>query len=288
MFAKLLKHDWRATAGTLGILSLAALGASLLAGGALFCLTRFDEELTGMAVAGLALSMVFLCLALVAYSVAVQIIQLVRFYKSRFTDEGYLTFTLPVNSHQIFLSAFLNMLIWSVLSSVVLIVSVGLILLIGLPWDQINETMGQIQQAQITELLEEIYSFYGFKIDGTFIGFQILQIIVNSLYGIVMMLTCITVGAVAAKKHKIIAAFVAYYVISFLTGMVGNILSVGTSIDNMDHYLSSMLGSAADSMQSMYQMALQNMSLTIVWEIVLIVAGYFLSTYLMKRKLNLP
>ena len=288
MFAKLLKHDWRATAGTLGILSLAALGASLLAGGALFCLTRFDEELTGMAVAGLALSMVFLCLALAAYSVAVQIIQLVRFYKSRFTDEGYLTFTLPVNSHQIFLSAFLNMLIWSVLSSVVLIVSVGLILLIGLPWDQINETMGQIQQAQITELLEEIYSFYGFKIDGTFIGFQILQIIVNSLYGIVMMLTCITVGAVAAKKHKIIAAFVAYYVISFLTGMVGNILSVGTSIDNMDHYLSSMLGSAADSMQSMYQMALQNMSLTIVWEIVLIVAGYFLSTYLMKRKLNLP
>lgn len=288
MFAKLLKHDWRATAGTLGILSLAALGASLLAGGALFCLTHFEEELTGMAVAGLALSMVFLCLALAAYSVAVQIIQLVRFYKSRFTDEGYLTFTLPVNSHQIFLSAFLNMLIWSVLSSVVLIVSVGLILLIGLPWDQINETMGQIQQAQITELLEEIYSFYGFKIDGTFIGFQILQIIVNSLYGIVMMLTCITVGAVAAKKHKIIAAFVAYYVISFLTGMVGNILSVGTSIDNMDHYLSSMLGSAADSMQSMYQMALQNMSLTIVWEIVLIVAGYFLSTYLMKRKLNLP
>lgn len=288
MFAKLLKHDWRATAGTLGILSLAVLGVALLAGGALFCLSHFEEELTGMAVAGLALSMVFLCLALFAYAAAVQIIQLVRFYKSRFTDEGYLTFTLPVHSHHIFLSAFLNMLIWSVLSGVVLIISVGLMLLIGLPWDQINETMGQMPQAELSAILEEIYSFYGFKIDGTFIGLQILQLVVNSLYGIVMMLTCITVGAVIAKKHKIIAAFVAYYAISFLTGMVGNILSVGTSIDNMDQYLSSMLGSATDSMQGMYQMALQNMSLTIAWEIVLIVAGYFLSTHLMKRKLNLP
>lgn len=288
MFAKLLKHEWRATAGTLGILSLAALGVSLVAGGALYCLSHFEEELTGVAIAGLGLSMVFLFLALVIYPVAVQIIQLVRFYKSRFTDEGYLTFTLPVNSHQIFLSTFLNMLIWSVLASLVLIVSFGIILLIGVPWDEVHEALGMLQQGDISAIWEEIYSFYGFKMDGTYIVIQVLQILVSGLYGIVMMLTCITVGAVVAKKHKIIAAFVAYYAISFLTGMIGNILSVGTSIDNMDYYLSSALGSASDSMQAMYQMAIQNMSLTIAWEIVLIVGGYFLSTYLMKKKLNLP
>ncbi len=32
MFAKLLKHEWRATRGMLGILCLIALGASLLGG----------------------------------------------------------------------------------------------------------------------------------------------------------------------------------------------------------------------------------------------------------------
>lgn len=273
MFRKLLKHDWRATAGTLGILTLAALGVSLLGGGILYLLTCY-EELPGMAMAGLTISLVFVFLSLIGYVVAVEIIQLVRFYKSRFTDEGYLTFTLPVSSHQIFLSTVVTMLIWTMITWLVLLVCFAVILLIGIPWNE-------MPMADISEIMEYATDFYGFEMEPAYVVIQTLQVIVGCVYSIVMVLTCLTLGAVIAKKHKIIGAFVAYYVISFLTGIVSSILTVSTSIENMDIYLSS-------QSDAFYQATIQNMSLSVAWEMVLIVAGYILSTQLMKRKLNLP
>ena len=285
MFAKLLKHDWRATSGTLWLLTAAAFGVSLLGGLVLHLLTHYEESLNPLVQAGLTLSMVFIGLALIAYGAAVEILQLVRFYKSRFTDEGYLTFTLPVKSHQVFLSTFLCMLLWTVITALVLTLCIAIILAIGLPWSEIMADLSGGSWSEFSFVWEELKEMYGFAAEPAYIVIQSLQVVVGVLYSIVMVLTCLTVGAVVAKKHKIIAAFVAYYAISFATSTVASIMSVATSISNMDSLLSSTLLSTSDML---YQAAIRGMSLSIAWEIVLIVAGYILSTQLMKKKLNLP
>ena len=57
------------------------------------------------------------------------VVIVVRFYRSCFTDQGYLTFTLPVKNGQHILSKLLVAMMWMVITIVVTMLSVGLIAL---------------------------------------------------------------------------------------------------------------------------------------------------------------
>lgn len=271
MFRKLIKHEWRATAGTQGLLAAAALGVSVLGGIILRTVTEHGDQLPDLAIIGIVLSLVFMGLAIMGCVIAMSILLLVRFYKNKFTDEGYLTFTLPASSHQIFLSSFVNMLIWSVISGVVLLLSILLFLTIGIynvDW------VDQVFSSELKWILTEITP------DPGYIAVFILQCIIGSLYSIVITMTCITVGAVIAKKHKILAAFGIYYGISYLSGIISNMAAIVLNLQGLDAlYVSE---------SSIYSATIQSMLVTIVWEVLLIAGGYILSTQLMKKKLNLP
>lgn len=265
MFSKLLKHEWRSNAKTLGILSAAALGVGLLGGVVLRVLTNADENSNALAVMGMGTSMIFIVLALIAYVAAVEIILLARFYKNKFTDEGYLTFTLPVNSHQIFLSSFLNIFIWTLLASVVMIICVAAMLLLG---GVINEeTIG---------LYDEYLSYTGLQADAFLSWITVVQALVSSAYSIVLAMTCLTLGATWAKKHKILAAFGAYYLISMAISIVNSSVTVYFSYD----YLS-------DSMEDLIAYNNQMAVVGIVMQLVIMALCYWLSTHLMNKKLNL-
>lgn len=268
MFGKLMKHEWRSTAPTQGILALAAFGAAVLAGIMLRLLFGAEEQLPDALTASLAASMGFMLLAMVGCVAAMSILLLVRFYKHKFTDEGYLTFTLPANSHQIFLSSALNMLIWTAIATAVVLLGFFTFLQIGLsgelPFDP--EDLNMIGQE-----LDDL----GFK------DAMGLQFLISLPYSVVMTMTCITVGAVIAKKHKILAAFGIYYGISYLSGIFSSILSAVLT--------GSIMNTPFDSVEAEIA-AMSNMITTasILWEVALMIGGYLLSTHLMKKKLNLP
>lgn len=282
MFSKLLKYEWRANAGLLGILSLCALGVGLLGGGVLKAITVLEknwtwDQMTSVAISGLSSMMIFVVLALVAYALAVQFITVYRFYKNKFTDEGYLTFTLPVTVHQIFWSSFLNILIWMVISVAVVLLSGGLIILIGLDVptvDFLKELAGLVSNME--ELLTDL-SLPGANL---LITMGVLQIIISPLYGIFLLMTSITLGCVLAKKHKILATIGLFYCINMVVSVIETILGVvpsmmllSATLTQQDHYL--------------YYVSL-SLGLTLLLQIGLSVGGYFWSTYLMKHKLNLP
>ena len=263
MFAKLLKHEWRATRGLLGVLSLAALGVGVAATVVLRLLTGglFSErgELSAVQVS-LVVLMVFLVFALMAYAFACQIILLVRFYKSRFTDEGYLTFTLPVTSREIFLSSAVNMMIWTVISSLVLMVAAALILALGIPaqewvagdfWGEVSYIGGSISPVTV-----------------------VLQVVATLVYAPSLTLTCLTCGAVWAKKHKILMAFGAYYIISMIVGTISSAVMMVPLMSDPYYYLL-----VETDLLSLVQSIIQ---------IAVAVGSFFLSTHLMNKKLNLP
>lgn len=265
MFAKLLKYEWKATGGLLGILSAAALGVALAAALTMKYLVRLMENAMSANDASFALMtpmmilLFFLILAIVAYVVVVQILLLHRFYKHKFTDEGYLTFTLPVSAHQIFLSSLSNMLIWSLISMAVVAVSVLLIMLIGLP-EPITSTMPDSDIFLDQDAAYWILSF--------------IRQPVAWVSGYVMVMACITIGAVLAKKHKILTAIGIYYGFSMVTGFATSILSATAT----------MMSYQSVEMMDVYLM----MGMEILLQICLGIGAYFLSVFLMKRKLNLP
>lgn len=264
MFAKLLKYEWRSNAGTCGILSLCVLGVSVLGGFALRYIVISDENARGSAVFSLGMLLMLAVLSLIAYGFAIYILQLVRFYKNKFTDEGYLTFTLPVTAHQIFLSSAVNLLIWMLISGLVLglcLLIMGLFATVGIDYpimEDVSEMLG-------TEALPDGYGLV-----------MLLSRIVSVVFGVVMPLTCLTVGACVAKKHKIMAAFGIYYVISMVMSFLQGVMQ-----------MASMFGNVVYSEEDFMQLEMENAVIAMAAQLIVAVAGYFLSTGLMKKKLNL-
>lgn len=278
MFTKLLKHEWKASAGLLGILSLAVLGIGIAGGFVLRYIFEIaqtidtNDAILNAVLMPLMLLLIFLIFALVAYAVAVQIILLSRFYKSRFTDEGYLTFTLPVNGSQIFLSALTNILIWTLLSGLVLGVSALIMLGIG--------THGMAEFSPDPIAMEEFFGIYRelWAMEG-YAEYQILAVVYNVISffsGPVLIMTCITLGATLAKKHKILAAIGLYYGVSMAISMIGSMTEVASVMD----------GLTGEIIYS--QSTLIHMSVQILVQVVLAIGGSILSIFLVDKKLNLP
>ena len=110
MFGKLIKAEWRASRRVVGLLCLAVLLAGLVLGGigcGLFLAETHNWQVHGTVELLLALLTAAAMMTMAIAWAASVFYALWRFYKSRFTEEGYLTFTLPVNGHQLMLSSIL-------------------------------------------------------------------------------------------------------------------------------------------------------------------------------------
>ena len=284
MFSKLLKHEWKANWRLLSILSLAVIIAAVVGTISLRVMVNYGDRLSesnsflNLLLLPLGLLVFVSFLALVVYAAAVLFVLLFRFYKNKFTDEGYLTFTLPVTNHQIFLSSAVNMLIWSVISVVLVILLFVVMILIG------TSTSGFINMELIRELrslkfiLPEMAEAYSEILGDSYGILTLISILLTPVYNVVLAMTCITLGAVVAKKHKILAAIGIYYGANTVLGILSSAITTVPSL--------LFIGNDGLASSDLY------FTLTMVAQLLIyaavIVGGYFLSTKLMKNKLNLP
>ena len=285
MFSKLLKHEWKANWGLMSILTLAAVGVGILGTIALRVLVNYGDAITqSESVLVLLLfplsTLVFVSyMGIAVYVAAVGFVLMYRFYKHKFTDEGYLTFTLPVKTNHIFLSSGLNMVIWTVISFLVALLMYAMMLLCG-----------TAQEGLFNDDIVEAFSSLGIFIDGIgeeftelmgagFVPLLILNVLVVPLFSTVIAMTCVTLGAVVAKKHKILAIIGISYGVEMVLSIL---LSVVT-------YLPLFIAAIIDpSMESPMLYITLTLILTFLLQAGITVGGYFLSTGLMKNKLNLP
>ena len=260
MFAKLLKHEIKSVAAVLGMLCLGCLGIGVVGGVILRYLVYTPSWKIGdLLEALLPLILAFMFLALIVFAVGGWIYLCINFYKRKFTDEGYLTFTLPVSAWQIYLSSFLNFLLWYILIGLAVVGSLGCVLFIGfVDADIWNDLFVEADFAEFWEIIDEVGLF-----NSTYAFIQFIT-------GILVVMNCITVGAVMAKKHKALAAFAAYYLVSMVTSVVSTVVSVVTY--------------AIDPIQVLHNMQLVNMLISCI----LGLGGAVLSVQLMTKKLNLP
>ncbi len=277
MFAKLLKHEFKSSRSILGLLTMICLGVAVVAALALK-LMIVSAESTTMGMEGAAALMlvampllVMAFLGILAYGVAAEILLLVQFYKRKFTDEGYLTFTLPTNVHNIYLSSLANILIWQLISIVTIFASFAIIILFGTSPDKfINTDFFNADFGELKMALE--IAFDGIGWDGMDTVQTIIRFIINFISAAVLATTCIATGATIAKKHKALAAVGIYFGMSYVLSGITSVISLMAAIGAND------LGGL---------MSTSNLMTTVV-NLVIIVGGYFLTTYFMRSKLNLP
>ena len=285
MFSKLLKHEWKANVGLMSILTLAVVGVGILGTIALRVLVNYGDAITQSESVLVLLmfplsTLVFVSyMGIAVYVAAVGFVLMYRFYKHKFTDEGYLTFTLPVKTNHIFLSSGLNMVIWTVISFLVALLMYAMMLLCGTAQeglfnDDIVEAFSSLG-IFIDEIGEEFTELMG----AGFVPLLILNVLVVPLFSTVIAMTCVTLGAVVAKKHKILAIIGISYGVEMVLSIL---LSVVT-------YLPLFIAAIIDpSMESPMLYITLTLILTFLLQAGITVGGYFLSTRLMKNKLNLP
>lgn len=259
MFAKLLKHEFKASAGLLGVLCLASLGVGV--GGGLIIRymiqtpSWYIDDTVETVMSLLYLVTVF---SLFAFAVSGWIYLCIQFYKRKFTDQGYLTFTLPVPVWQIYVTSFLNFLLWSILFGLAIVGSFALMFLIGF----VNTEVWH-EFSDLWSIIEEL------EVDGV-ISIHPLYSILDLVSSILIVMNCITFGAIVAKKHKVLCTIATYYLVSILTGFLSTL--VADMAYNYD-----LIGALHT-----YQTA----SALISGAVGLL--GAVLSVWLMKKKLNLP
>ena len=210
MLKKLLKYDLRAIFKYWWIVAIASLGVSLFGG---ICVRVLDIStkipnpsfiVISLAAIGLYLTIFILP----AFLAVTEIFVLIRLYKNFFTDEGYLTFTLPVKRAELLNSKLIATFIALFATVSVIAFDVFLILLIGVP-----DIFG-------AKSIQEFFAFFGDAIADLGIYFFIYTseiLLISLLSGIastLLVYICLTFAAVIAKKAKVITAIGIYYGVS--------------------------------------------------------------------------
>lgn len=124
MFAKLLKHEYRATAPLI-VLCLAAMPLLSFLWKISFSLGFTDNDILDIS---FLTSSVTLAAAIFAACAAVFVSMVRRFNSSVFGDEGYFTLTLPVTSDKIILSKFICAVSYFILTALSVFLSIAIII----------------------------------------------------------------------------------------------------------------------------------------------------------------
>lgn len=160
MLRKLLKYEFKSTVRSFGVVYLIMIVLCGLTG-ILDAVSRVITVDSSITVTLIALTMLFLFAAVIITTV----LNLNRFYKGVFQDEGYLLHTLPVRPWQIIASKLLPAVVWTIVT--VLVMGVSLVLMVlcsndaGLSdlFDLVGELGRMAARAQTNEVLSFLRIF---------------------------------------------------------------------------------------------------------------------------------
>ena len=203
-----------------------------------------------------------------------------RFYQNLYSDEGYLTFTLPVRRGELLAAKTANALIWLTAYGVlvfVCLVIVALLCSILLQewvadfWTEFGAAIQTVVQA-IWHEVGAWFILYGVEI--------VLLLVLSTLVFIAQVHLCITFGALVAKRRKLLCGLGLYYGINFVFQLVGS-FALSPLLSGFDILLAGMTDQG-----SCVGVALL-LFVACVIELTIALTLYFLTQCCMERKLNL-
>ena len=211
MFWKLLKHEWRGARGLVGLICGITVLSGLTAGGILRYIIWFAANGNDAVVSAYSVLLTVAVCAYLGCCVLPVYLLAYRFYKTRFTAQGYLTMVLPVTTHQQLLACIVNILICVVLVSATALVSAG----VGLGF-----FLNMFDGATRGEILQNLGDAFsgvriGLLVSETELGIQLPAVPFAMVADVVLLMLALTVGA-QAQEHPLMKGAAVYIVTDFL------------------------------------------------------------------------
>lgn len=220
MFRKCLKYDLTAVLQYWWLLALGMLGASLLGGLAMRANMLLVEADRLPLLQALCILGFVACLFAILIAMVVQMLLTYwRFYKHLFSDEGYLTFTLPVPRGTLLLSKTVNAMIWTMSTFLLFVTSLVLLFVIGMPAEAIEVFRSLLVMVSLVWYVAEWWTIV--------LALELIVMLgMSMLFTISLIHFCITMGAMLAKKHKLIAAIGIYYAVNMAMSLITQVITL--------------------------------------------------------------
>jgi len=276
MLGKLLKHEFIATGRALllvfaSVIAVAALtsllGLALRPADISVPLSTSDLMLTVIIPPLVLVNLTALGAALIVPFIVI----VVRFYRNFLMAEGYLMFTLPVTRHQLILSKLIVAAVWYVVAWIVTTASAVIALAGWIPADYWAENMW-LFNALFTGLTQH------FDQGGLMFAMYIISMGIGTFSGALMVYFAMGLGQLA-NAHRVLLSIVTYFAL-----LVGTF--VMTIMVTLPISLTSSLNSSVTDTQ-IFQETIISLAVSNVLSLVLAVAMYFGTEYLLRKRLNL-
>lgn len=295
MLGKLIKHEWKGIYKvgcilTLVMIAVTAIGCIMLQLPAMTALFSEKNHLSSMQMLGWSMmgvmSLLIYIFLLMGATYGLFIFLGIRFYRTMYTDQGYLTNTLPVTANQLLVSKIVVSAIWYLLIEIVVFASVFALILAMLN-GLLSETLASEGYRNIWDafagMISEVSSVYdeiGFDLVHYGIT-MILLVLVGPFTGMTILYGSITMGQLS-KRHKGVMGIIAYLGVNFLTMIISSVVQMINTFRYSHAIMQNEYGSMTVNMNlnGTYD---ANLIVTIVFAVVL----YFVAHYILTKKLNM-
>lgn len=266
MLGKLVKQEWR-TSWKVPVLFVIVLMVCTIIAGLTTTAPIWNTQWDGLSLMGMMLLLMYY-FAIIVCSVGILVYLVVRFYRSMFTDEGYLTHTLPVTARQTLLSKIITMSLWELLSMLATFASIAIF--IGFLMFSSGDTE-MVRNALQDSQMEGVGGF----------AISIIVMSLSSCFSSVMILAGSVCLGQMIQKHRVLGAVGAYFAINTVLQIISFVVLLPFFLKLIE---AEAAGGGEFSIFGFYT------PVYLILSAIMLVVGiilYFVSEHLVQKKLEL-
>lgn len=269
MLGKLFKHEFKETAKRLIPLNCILIAFTLL--GCIFLGTNLFQQ-KSLAVLSVSCTILYV-LSIFALFIITGVYLTIRFYKTMYSNQGYLTHTLPVSTGSILNTKILVSAFWICIASIVTILSIFALVRVaaGASWESAD--FNQIKYVFTT----------AFGLSFPEVSFYIIvTLLLTCISSVLMVCASLSIGQLFSQ-HRIlgsVAAFIAIYMVQQIAGTaIIFILGIQSSVFDF--------AEKAETAAAFHGFYRGIFGASLIELVFFSIAFYSISYFLTKKKLNL-
>ena len=269
MVKKLLKYEFSFYYKRMLPLYLIVLGTAFLNR-----ITQFFEAETSAYQVIFVSSVVLLSVASMAAIIGMMVISVSRFYKNMFTNEGYLTLSLPVTSEQHLASKLTAAVIWSIIT--------GICVVTGIAVATAGDVFAELMKAGFYIVRRIIWP----EVHGNFIAYAvefILAVLAADIKIILLFYACLSIGQ-RAKKNRVGLSVGCFFIYYFACQILGTICVILVTLLTESQLMVKFLEFVEKNATLCVHLGL---CFVIIWNLIFAAVYFLISNHILKKKLNL-
>ncbi|WP_026529123.1 hypothetical protein [Butyrivibrio sp. VCD2006] len=215
MLGKIMKHEFRATWRYFLAIDLITLVIGVIAGIVGYNVAGGIDDIPPALGILLILCLAGYVFVMVSAAVLTTILNVVHYYRSLYTAEGYLTFTLPASTIEILSAKMIVALFWQIIMTICLSASVSFLIGSFFLYGSLHHAYGLQDFYEFCDVFEQALGFYGFFGIIRYFLSVFMQIVLN----LMMFFFAISIGQLW-QKHKVLGSVVSFFGCRFALGII--------------------------------------------------------------------